>query len=147
MDVLMHEFMLHIENKIVVNYTAWEDFMKDVKSHDGSFLVKFEPRKKRSLNQNSFYWAVVIPIVKDALRDAGFDDVKSTEDVHTILKSTFLKKQIPNHKTGECLEVIRSTTELTTKEFKDFIDEVGKWCAEYLSVYLPAPGQQSIMQL
>lgn len=147
MDVLMYEIMIHIENKAIVNYTVWQDFLKELKDHEGDYLVKFEPRRKRTLNQNSYYWAVVVPIVKDALRDAGYDDVKTPDDVHMILKSTFLKKQIPNRKTGEFLEVTGSTAELTTKEFREFIDEVGKWCAEYLSVCLPAPGQQSYLNL
>lgn len=141
------EMILHIENKVVVNYTAWEKFMHEVKAKDGSFIVKLEPRKKRSLSQNGFYWGIIIPIVKDALRDAGYDEVKSAEDVHTILKSLFIKKQIVNHKTGEVLEVAGSTAELSTKEFMAFMDDIGKWCAEYLSIALPAPGQQSFLNL
>ena len=141
----MHEIFIHIEQKGIVNYTAWNDFLKEIKEHDGHYLVKVEPRKKRTLSQNSYYWGVVIPIIKDGLREAGFDDVKTAKDVHEILKATFLKKQIPNHKTGEFLEVTGNTSGLSTKEFNAFIEEVGKWAAEYLNVYIPAPGQQSLI--
>lgn len=147
MDVLMREIIIHIAEKGIVNYTVWQDFLHELKDNDGSYLVKVEPRKKRSLSQNSYYWGVVIPIVKDGLRDAGYDDVKTGEDVHLILKTLFLKKHIPNHKTGEFIEVPGNTSGLTTKEFNEFIESVGKWGAEYLGIALPAPGQQSFLKL
>lgn len=139
------ELMLHIRDHIISNHAAWKKLLNEI--DEGSYFVKFEPRKKRTHNQNNFYWGCIVPIVKDGLRDVGFDDVKTPDDAHTVLKSLFLRKRIANHKTGEVIEMIGSTTELTTVEFNAFIEDIAKWSAEYLSCVIPEPGQQTYLNL
>lgn len=103
---------------------------------DGSYLVSITPTKKRTTDQNAYYWGIVVPMVHEGLRDMGYDEVKTKEDAHLVLRSLFLKKHI-----GE-LELVRSTTELKTTEFSTYLEEIGKWAAEYLNVVIPAPNTQ-----
>ena len=84
----------------------------------------------------------MIPIVFKGLRDAGFDDIRTTEDAKAVIKSLFLKRAIPNVNTGEAIEFIQDTHKLSTVEFMEFIEAVIKWAAEYLNIHIPYPGEQ-----
>lgn len=134
--------MIHIKDRGIVNYVAWNDFLKELKEKDGDFLVKFELRKKRSLSQNNYYFAV-LPLILKGLHDIGYNDIRDTDDVHYLLKVMFLKRPIVNHSTGEVIgEISRSTTELNTQEFSEYIERIAQWCSEYLGFALPLPNQQ-----
>lgn len=98
---------------------------------------------KRSLSQNAYLHGVVIPLVFEGLREAGFDEVKDNEDAKTVIKNLFLKEKISNG--IETFEIIKDTHKLSTKEMVKFIEEVCKWAAEYLSINIPAPNTQSKM--
>ena len=108
---------------------------------DGSYLVTVDPSNKRSNDQNAYYWACVVDPVFHGLRDMGFDEVRTKEDAHEIMKGLFLKKQVANEH-GEVIEWVRSTTELTTIEFAAYLLDVMKWAAEYLQVVIEEPNTQ-----
>lgn len=97
-------------------------------------------KKSRSLNQNAYYWGVVIPMVRAALHDLGMK--LSRQEVHELLKLKFLKKEIINENTGEVFEYIGGSSELTTTEFMDFTAELQQWSAEYLNIVIPSPNEQ-----
>lgn len=113
-----------------------------LKSFEGKeFQITVEKKKKsRSLNQNAYYWGVVIPMVRGAMHDLGMK--LSRQEVHELLKLKFLKKEIINENTGEVFEYIGGSSELTTKEFMDFIAELQQWSAEYLNIVIPSPNEQ-----
>jgi len=104
-------------------------------------LILKSKKKQRSIPQNRYYFGVVVPIVFHALRDAGFNEIKTKEDAHDILKLKFLKTTI-NSESGEFIERIKSTTELSTSEFMDFIAELQIWASEFLGVNIPSPNEQ-----
>lgn len=119
-----------------------------VKSFEGQAIeiVFRKPTKKRSNPQNAFYYGVVIPIVNNALREAG--TVLTLDDTHEILKLKFLKETISvNEETGEMLERIKSTTELTTGQFCDFIKQIQIFAAEYFGVIVPDPNENLTLDL
>lgn len=113
-----------------------------LKSFEGKeFQITVEKKKKsRSLNQNAYYWGVVIPMVRGAMHDLGMK--LSRQEVHELLKLKFLKKEIINENTGEVFEYIGGSSELTTTEFMDFIAELQQWSAEYLNIVIPSPNEQ-----
>lgn len=96
--------------------------------------------KQRSNKQNSYWWAVVVPIVFHGLREQGFSEVKTKEDAHEILKGQFLKTRIVNEQ-GQFIETFKSTTELSTSEFMDLLVEVQQWASEFLGVDIPDPNE------
>lgn len=106
------------------------------------YLVSVKNVSKRSLRQNAYYWGVVVPMVRNGLYDAGFDDVLDNDDAHEVIKSTFLKKRKVSKKTGEMIEVVGSTADLTIPEFNDLIERVCRWAAEYLGVAIPSPNSE-----
>jgi RNA-binding protein YhbY len=128
-----------IVNKKAVR-EAWESTPPN-----GKFVMKIEDKNKRSLPQNAYYWACVVPLVKHGLREAGYDEIKTDEDAHEVMKHLFLKHQIGNKNTGEIIELTRSTTTLTKELFNQYLEDVWKWAAEFLGISIPSPGQQSEM--
>jgi len=141
----MIEFMLHIDNGQITNTKAVRNAFDELQ--DGHYLVRIEPKKTRSLNQNAYFHGVMVPLVLQGLRDAGFNEVKTPEDAKDIIKSLFLKKIIKNEISGEEIPVIRHTSELTTVEFNAMMEECGQWASEYLGIFIPPPNYQTEMQL
>jgi hypothetical protein len=135
------EVILHIENGHVTNPKAIRKALEEAGS--GTFLVQFRPRKQRSLNQNAYFHAVMVPMVLEGLREVGYSEVKTLEDAKDILKTLFLKKTIRNERSGEEIPVIRNTSELSTSEFNVFMEEVARWASEYLGVFIPPPNYQT----
>jgi hypothetical protein len=98
-------------------------------------------KKRRSNPQNSFYHGVVIPIMQQALKDAGY--LMTNESVHDMLKLRFLKESIlVNEESGEYIERIKSTTELTTTQFAEYILDIQKFAVEYFNVQIPNPNEE-----
>ena len=84
--------------------------------------------KIRSNNQNRYYWGVVVPLL---VNTTGY----STEEMHEALKMLFLKdltRKIPT---------LRSTADLTTMEFEDYLGKVRMWAAQELSCVIPEPNE------
>lgn len=82
--------------------------------------------KKRSDNQNQYYWGVVLDLISE---DTGNDP----EDLHTTFKSMFLVDR-----TGK-IPVVKSTTKLTTVEFNEYIDKVVLFASQELNLEIPEP--------
>jgi len=94
---------------------------------------------KRTLPQNSYYW-VLIKIIKDALRELGHDvDEKET---HYMLRERLLYSELVNEETGEVARIVKSTQKLSTTEFNEYLENVKRFCAEWLKLVLPDPDTQ-----
>ena len=104
-------------------------------------------RKPRSLSQNAYLHGVLIPCFREALNGVGYDEVKDDVQAKEILKQMFLKRSVINKETGEVLEYVQNTSDLTTEEMGKFYEEVWKFCAENLNYVIPSPGQQSSLIL
>ncbi len=83
-------------------------------------------RHTRSLNQNKYYWGVIIEILSN---NFGYDK----EEMHEALKFKFLKK----HEDTD-LVTVGSTAKLSTAEFTEYIDGVVRWAATEYQVVIPS---------
>lgn len=98
--------------------------------------------KKRSNPQNSYLWAVVYACARKGFMDIGY--VLTLEEVHEFFKAKFLISDIVHPDKGEVLgNRIKSTTELETFEFGEYFEAIIRWCAEYLSIEIPYPNEQT----
>lgn len=90
-------------------------------------------RENRSANQNAFYWGVVVPMIGEAI---GEQDPEAVHEVlkveHNYYMATVGKKEI---------RVPLSTAELTTTEFEEYLERIRRWASEWLSLYIPMPGE------
>ena len=85
-------------------------------------------QKTRSGKQNRYYWSVCVHIISEF---TGYNKLET----HELMKSLFLKeyKRIGNQETP----IIKSTTELTTIEFEEYIEQVKQWAATDLNIVIP----------
>jgi len=138
----MNEVVIYKEGGTVQNVKAMAAFLNSLPN--GKFLITAKNIRRRSLPQNAYLHGVVIPLVYEGLRDAGFSEIRDHEDAKKVIKSLFLKQKIVNPNTGEVItEIIKDTHELTTSEMIAFIDDVVMWSAEYLSITIPEPMSQT----
>lgn len=110
--------------------------------------VQIEIRKKKSYRsgfQNRYYWGAVIPSIKYAMESKGFL-IKNKETVHDLLKLKFLKGEILNIATGELIETIGSTTNLSKSDFSDYIEKIKAWAAQYLECVIPEANESLTIQ-
>jgi ribosomal protein L39E len=92
-----------------------------------------EDRDNRSNNQNKYYWGVVIKTLSD---ETGF----TPDEMHEVLKRKFLKycKALPN---GEQVEVTESTTDLDTKEFEEYMEQIRRFAIQELDILILLPNE------
>jgi hypothetical protein len=124
------------------------DFKADVLRHFAGKEITItveRKRRRRSLMQSAYYWGVVVPIVQAGLIEAGYKVGK--EDTHEFLKSMFNKQELVNELTGEILQTVGSTAQLSTVEMMTYFQEITIWAAEFLNVQIPEPGEQIEFEL
>lgn len=130
----------HIKDGLITNKAGLQ---KAFALPDGRYELRITRKTKRSHNQNNYYWAVCVPMVRDGLRDMGHD--VSLNETHDFLKKEFNCHEVVNHATGEVICVPKSTTDLTKEQFGEFLEKVFRFAAEWLNVTVPAPGSQALI--
>jgi hypothetical protein len=129
----------------IINRKSFDDYINSLPDKD--VLITIEKKiKKRSNHQNAYYYGVVLKIVRQGLIDQGFDNFRNDESVHELLKYRFLKVDESNPD-GLFVERIKSTTELSTSQFMDYIAEIQRWASEFLNVYIPEPNEELMLNL
>lgn len=88
-------------------------------------------RKRRSNEQNAYYHGVVLKLIADHCGYRGSDDL---EGLHESLKQKFLPK-------SGLLQIPKSTTALTTVEFEEYLEDIRRWAANELCIYIPVPNE------
>jgi hypothetical protein len=100
-------------------------------------------RRKRSNDQNAFYWGVALPLVQAGLKDAT-GEIFSAEIIHEeVLRDLRPFRELANIQTGETKNIRVRTSEMTTSEFMDYIAEIQRWSAEFLGINIPNPNEQT----
>lgn len=135
----MKEAIIHIENQKIINPKVMRQLIDSLK--DGRYLVAIKSFKRRSLPQNAYYWAVLVPMIREGLHDQGWDEIQDDEDAHEFIKSQFLTRSVPNVNTGEMITVPGSTRKLTTVEFNELVARIQQWASEFLGIYIPGPNE------
>lgn len=128
--------------KIQINFDEMQDKRKlydTLKSLHGKYEIAFKKvRDNRSLSQNNYYWGVVLPYALEAVNNEGNE--WNLDDLHDFFKSEFLKdfKVIIIDNLARQTKTVKSTSELNTKEFTDYIDRIVRWCAEQFGAEIPS---------
>lgn len=126
--------------KLIRNRNQLSEVIASYEGQEISITVE-KLKIKRSNPQNRYYWSTIIVIMQNCLKSTG--NMFSLEDTHELLKLRFLKHSfLINEDTGECIERIKSTTELSTIEFSEYVEHIQQWCAEMFGVVIPSPNEQ-----
>ena len=91
-------------------------------------VVVRKKKKHRSGAQNAYLWAVPYELISD---DLGY----TPQEVHDAMRFQFLtdaSKELPK---------MRSTSDLTTVEFEEYVSKVRQWAAEFRDIYIPEPNE------
>lgn len=104
-----------------------------------------EWKSKRSNQANRYYWAIVVTMIRDGLKAQGIE--ATTESAHELLKFRFLKDEKPIGTDGEFVTLVKSTTELDTQGFSEYIEHCKRFAAEYLGVNIPDANEQAALEL
>lgn len=134
----METCFIHIDDNGELKNPA--ALQKAMRLKPGRYKVEIKRAGKRSLQQNRYYWGVVVDLVKQGLFDLGHE--VSAEETHDWLKAKFNYLEVVNEETGECEHIPRSTTEMTKEQFGEFIERIAQFAAEFLGVVIPAPNSQ-----
>ena len=114
---------------ILNNPSMYEDYLKTLVGEVELTVSKV--RKPRSNQENSYYWAVIIEILREHI---GY----TSEEMHEALKWKFLKRH--GEKVYQ-LPTIRSTTDLSTVEFENYMSEIREWASIEMGCYIPLPNE------
>jgi len=109
---------------------------------DGIVEIALKHKKKRSIEQNSYLHAVLIPEFRKALNSVGYSEVKTDEQAKSIIKSMFLTRAVSNETGAAPVHYVQDTSKLSKSEMAEFVDEVIKFCAENMSYIIPYPGEK-----
>jgi hypothetical protein len=93
-------------------------------------------RKLRSNEQNRLYWGVYVSAFRLHLAAQG--EPLTDNLIHEMLKTRFLRETVFHPVTGEVLgERVKSTTELSTTEFSEYLDNIAAFLADTFGIELP----------
>jgi hypothetical protein len=104
---------------------------------DGAVVVTIQrKRPSRTVNQNAYYWAVVVKAIAD---ETGQD----MESVHEFLKreANAQRVEMANKTTGEMFDawIGGSTANLNVNDFYDYVERCRAWAGTFLGLEIPDP--------
>lgn len=83
----------------------------------------------------------MLDVLLDHIQELGNDMQKI--ELRELLKFKFLKKDILlDADTGEMASIIKSTADLNTGEWEDFMEQIRAWAAEIFGIEIPLPNEQ-----
>ena len=134
------EFICHIQDNQILNKSVVKKQFEQL--NDGRYLVTITNKNKRTLPMNAYLHGVLIPEFRKALNSVGYDEVKNDDQAKLVMKSMFLTDNITNKETGEIIQFVKDTHQLTTLEMSSLFDEVIKFSAENMNYVIPYPNEQ-----
>jgi len=90
----------------------------------------------RSPHQNRYYWGCVLPLISET---TGYIPT----ECHDILRALFLREsKAVDTKSGEIeIDCCRSTADLSTIAFEEYLSQVRQWASIELACYIPMPNE------
>jgi hypothetical protein len=86
--------------------------------------------KKRTEQENRYYYGVIIPIVAEEIGEEDKDIVHSWLQIAVDHKKTIGGHDVP-----------LGTSELSTVEFEDYASRARMFASKFLNVYIPLPNE------
>jgi hypothetical protein len=145
--------MIHVTAKVqdgrIIPYEdlQFNNELQKLEGHDIEIIINTV--RLRTNPQNRYYWGTLLYMLRETLEEAGYQaaDIQPgqtgnlTRDlIHEVMKEMFAKTEIYHPESGRVIAVTkRSTRDMSTKEFKSYIDNIRQWAAENLSLDIPDP--------
>lgn len=115
-------------------FRAW---VKRFAGHEVVVTVQRKTRK-RSLEQNAWLWGVALPLIAEHL---GYDRHELDELHYDLLSVRFGTKAVAPRVPGAHPRIVpsRTSSDMTTTEFSDYMDWVVRYAAQEFGVVIPLP--------
>jgi hypothetical protein len=115
---------------IIYNQERWQ---KDLNYFEDKPVEVTISRKKvnRSNEQNRYYWGVVLNLIEE---ETG----QNSHELHEIFRNNFLDYE------ENGLKRSKSTTELTTIEFMEYLTKIIRWAFDFLNLDIPSPNEVTL---
>lgn len=127
----IYEYPVEIKAGVLTGFNRAE-FDKEVTGLNGFYVIQLRKRKRRRTNnQNRVQWWYFTEIAKETGH--------TPSRIKAICQAKFLLRDEVNEETGEVLPYIMDTSELTTLEHNDFMEDVRQWAFDYFGMVLPLP--------
>jgi len=112
-----------------IDFLDEERFVEDLLKFEGKDIVFIlsENKDYRTNSQNKLWWKY--------MHILGLELGYTKNEMHDISKLKFLKRE--RFEDGIKVEYLKSTAQLTKKEFRELIDLVIIWAAQTFSINLP----------
>ena len=128
-----------VNGKLKRNLNTVLDIVQQFNGMD--VLLTFEnPKKKRSNPQNSYYWGVLIPITKQAIKNE-WGEVWTTDKIHEFYKLHFNYIEKVNETTSEVIKIPKSTTDNTTTQQEEYHAQIREFLKDWFNVTAPLPNE------
>ena len=116
-------------NKLKIDFLDEGRFVEDLVKLEGKDIIFtiLENKDYRTNSQNKLWWKYM----QIMSADLGF----TKDEMHDLCKLKFLKRE--RYEDGIKVEYLKSTAQLTKKEFKKLVDDVIIWAAQTFSINLP----------
>jgi hypothetical protein len=95
-------------------------------------LITRKETNTRTNQQNKYMWGVVYAIISEA---TGYDP----EQVHDAMKVMFASQHLDNG-----LTLTERTSKMSTVRMTQYIEDIKRWAAEFLHVYIPEANEVDI---
>jgi hypothetical protein len=133
-----------------LDFLSKKNFLNDLKQFqdkDRVWIVIEKYYAKRSLKQNNLLHLYLSEIAKET--GMQMEQIKDAikKKFLTVALTTKDGEIIADKESGEVLERVRGTSELTVVEFMEFTENVRIWAMEFLGLYLPSPDEQTELKL
>jgi len=124
--------------KLTKNKRLIADAIANFEGKEISLTIK-KKQSNRSNPQNSYYWGVVIAVIKSGLYDATGEIMTSDQIHYELLLPKFAPdREIVNKETGEVFTQKITSSAMTKNEFSVYIEAISKFASEFLNVQIPS---------
>ena len=113
-----------------------------IKSFNGFDVVLTitKAKKKRSNNQNAYYWGLLIPLTQNAIK-TEWGEIWSKEKTHDFYKLHFNYVEKVNEATSEVIKIPKSTTDNTTTQQEEYHAQIREFLKDWFNVTAPLPNE------
>jgi len=104
-------------------------------------IIVRKPKRPKSEKARGYYWAVVIPYLRECFAEAGYN--LTEHFIHEWVKANFNLKSVVNFETGQVSHFPASTEDNSPEEDTVLFKEIDNFCLEYFNCNLP-PAESGI---
>lgn len=129
-----------IEGKLIKNVSQLNQALKRYEGKEIIITIENVSRKRSS--QQNRYIHRLFTIFTNALNELGNEFTMS--DIKGICAMKFLLIEEIDYSTGEIMQRLRGTSELSTTELNEFFEKIIAWAADMFGIILPYPNENEI---